>query len=228
MQYIENVSGRCQGLGNRLFPFARGVIYQHLYGGKILHPSFTHFRTAPFRLGGISYKTSLRKILLFDNFDFSGEKYLSSAESKRIRAQLPTNEGQQSNLYVPDDNCIIRFQDNHIFTDLYDYRELIAAELFDVCKKKWKKLINDITPYAIGLNIRLGNDFRKATTKEDYFTKGAIRTPVNWFVETLLQIREVVGSDLEARIVTDGTAKQLKEVLELPNVTLLHTTLCND
>jgi hypothetical protein len=77
MQYITTKYARSQGLCNRLFPIARAIVYQSLFGGKILHPILAHFRTSPFRMGGIDYKKSLRKILLFDNFELPNNKFLS-------------------------------------------------------------------------------------------------------------------------------------------------------
>jgi hypothetical protein len=128
---------------------------------------------------------------------------------------------------IATDKCMIVFNgyhhDKHVFRDLYPYREFIIKELLSICKPKWQRFINNIPTYPIGLNIRLGNDFKTSTSKEDFQNIPFIKTPIDWFIDTLLQIRECAGYDVEAKIVTDGTAKQLEKILSLPNVSLLET-----
>jgi hypothetical protein len=230
MQYIKTDYPRAQGLCNRLFPIARAIVYQHLFGGRILHPSLAHFRSAPFRLGGIDYKKSFRKILLFDNFNLSDDKkYLSRTATFIIDHKSKANSiiADRCDTHIDADNCLIIFEgshhEKHHFIDLYPYREIIKSELLSICKQKWQHLINNIQPYPIGLNIRLGNDFRSSSSKEDFKNVPFIKTPINWFIDTLLEIRKCAGYDVEAKIVTDGTARQLERILSLPNVTLLET-----
>ena len=127
MQYIKTNYRRTQGLCNRLFPIARAVVYQHLFGGKILYPSLVHFRFAPFRLGGMDYKKSLRKVLLFDNFDLSDNKYLSKLAPSIIYLSIYKNKINSINAdscdaYIDEKNCWIIFDGchhkKHTFVDL--------------------------------------------------------------------------------------------------------------
>ena len=55
-------------------------------------------------------------------------------------------------------------------------------------------------------------------TAQDYFTKGAIRTPLTWFVRSLQHVRDVAGASVPAVVVSDGTEEQLRPILQLPNV----------
>lgn len=231
MQYIKVNYPRVQSLCNRLFPIARAIVYQYLFGGKILHPKLVHFRTAPFRLGGIDYKKSLRKILLFDNFELSDDdRYLSKIASIYLsiyKNKIDSVNADRCDTYIDKQECLIIFDGHHWkkhnFVDLYPYREIVKSQLFSISKPKWQYLINSIQPFPIGLNIRLGNDFKTSTSKNDFKNVPFVKTPINWFIDTLLQIREYVGYDVEARIVTDGTVKQLEKILSLPNVTMLET-----
>jgi hypothetical protein len=77
---------------------------------------------------------------------------------------------------------------------------------------------------AIGINIRLGKDF--AAPDRDYsngydWVGWLQQTPIAWFRETLLAIRTAAGWPVPAMVVSDGTAEQLRPLLELPGMKLL-------
>lgn len=73
----------------------------------------------------------------------------------------------------------------------------------------------------IGLHVRRG-DFAVATTQQ-LSTGGALRTPTSWFRDTLRMIRRRIGTDVPARVLTDGRASDVAELLAEPNVTLVRT-----
>lgn len=224
MNYISIKFHRGQGLCNRLFPFARGVIFARLNNYKVLKPKFAHFRKAPFLMGGIDYKKSIRKILLWDTFIFSYPFYVSGLYKKIIlfKYKKVTQPDNILKLYHGD-NKIIEFSLQHEFTGLYQFRNEINNEIRNVTKKKWLKFIKNYPPFQIGINIRLGNDFKNAENKDDFINKGLIKTPLYWFIETLKYVREIKGYDVDAFVISDGTKEQLKDILILPNVHFVET-----
>ena len=201
---------RGTGLGNRLFPWARCIIFGNKENKPMLWPNWFHLRKASFLKGGINYKNSLGKILLFKNFHNNGV-YIDSLKKYFIKRKY--------------DKDIAWFSgDGEFFSDLQDHHAFIREELFKIVHPDVLVQANKIEIPKIILNIRRGKDFSDAKDKSDYVLKGAIRTPLEWFKLCLLQIREMNGHDVPALIVSDGNALDLEEILTLPNVSLAKTS----
>jgi len=226
MQFVNASFGRGQGLGNRLFPYARAFVYSQKHGIPMLAPSFAHIRKASFMLGGIDYRKAFHKILLWDTFHFDPPFYKNGFLNKRhiLSTYKKIEEPASLDTPVTEDHVLIDFAMKHEFTSLIPYREMIGQELRNITKDKWLNLLKDIPDYPIGMNIRLGNDFRKAQSKDDFMNKGALKTPLSWFKESLLLIRQIKNSPVPAFIISDGTRSQLKELLALPNVHFIETS----
>lgn len=200
---------RGTGLGNRLFPWARCIIFSNEESKPMLWPNWFHFRKASFLKGGINYKNSLGKILLFKNFHNNGA-YINTFKKYFIKRK-----------YAKD---IAWFSgDGDFFADLQNHHAFIKDELFKIVHPNVLRQANLIETPKIILNIRRGKDFSDAKDKSDYVLKGAIRTPLAWFKLSLLQIREMNGNDVPALIISDGNALDLQEILALPNVSLAKT-----
>ena len=200
---------RGTGLGNRLFPWARCVLYAQQQHLPMLWPNWFHIRKASFLKGGIDYRTSLGKILLYNNFKPSA-KYIQNIQKKSIK--------------LTNDHEIKWFNgDGNFFSDLYDFHPLIKTELQQIAHPSIVSTLNQLDAPSIILNIRRGKDFLDAKVEADYINKGAIRTPLSWFISSLAQIREVAGHDVPALIISDGNMVDLKEVLALPNTSLART-----
>lgn len=227
---------RTSGLGNRLFPWARCTVFAHKNKVPMISPEWPSYRRGPLLRGGVDYNNFVRKILLFGNFQNS-KLHVNSLDSYILRLKGKevyfNGEGINDVFYFEKmlsdkgtaKNGIFVFEgDSNHFSDLKGYKEVIKEELYSITKPKWLKFVGQFTDVPIGLNIRVGKDFKDAKKPEDYFTKGAIRTPIRWYKETLIQIRQQLG-DLEAPafIATDGTETDLEEILQLPNVKLIKT-----
>jgi hypothetical protein len=115
------------------------------------------------------------------------------------------------------------------FCGLADYFQRLAGregflyqQLHDITLPAWRRLAEQPLPGPIGIHIRRG-DFATPRSPEELHTKGAVRTPLSWFRETLAAIRRAVGYRVGAYVVSDGSAKELAELLQLENVALVRT-----
>ena len=97
----------------------------------------------------------------------------------------------------------------------------LLSELNLMTKKKWLDLVETFGVIPIAINIRMGNDFKIAQTHEDFYTKGGIKTPLSWFIDSLNVIRATIGYPVSAYVISDGNAKNLAPILSLPNVTFV-------
>jgi hypothetical protein len=185
----------------------------------MLAPDWVQWRIGPLLRGGIEIRAYHRQILLLGLFRPNG--YVSGAARRRVRrwariAEPPvlTERPDRS----AKDPAVIAFSGpGEFFASLAPYRDRLFQALQEDALPRWVDLARRFTA-PIGVNIRCGFDFRPAATESDYFTKGAIRTPMRWFVRSLERVREVAGSDIPAVVVSDGTEEQLRPILEMPNV----------
>lgn len=219
--YCEASFSRGSGLGNRLFPWARCKIFSMLHGVPMLAPMWFTPRVGPLVRGGISLRVYHRQILLSGLF-LRSKDYVRGY-SRLLAKCRSTRSPEPDDLSVcpvnSDDGwTLVSFRgDRAHFLDLLKWRAEIREALRAETRPRWQSLAEQFsTPLAI--NVRCGNDFRVAKTVSDFHEKGGIKTPMSWFVESLNAVREVAGWSVPAVVVSDGTHRQLGELLDLPGV----------
>ena len=217
------------GLGTRLFPWARCVLFSHWHEIPMLSPEWVQPRIGPLLRGGLDLRAYHRQILLLGLFqrrqqEIYGFRKWQVQRSGRIESEPETLATFSSEDYRQDEgtSLILEFEGaKNMFKDVSGWHELLRQKLQATTRQRWLSLVAAIGTVPIGINVRLGNDFRKASTESDYFTQGAIRTPIPWFVDSLQQIRQAVGFPAQAVVVSDGTEEALRELLAMENVIFL-------
>jgi len=207
MLYTAVNFSRGMGLGNRLWPWSRCKIFSRDHNAKMLAPSWFHFRTAPFRMGGIDYGKSLRKILLYKNFVSVHEikgicKYKIKLSTKKL-AEIELND------YDKENKLIVFEGYGDFFGGLLGNREFIFNELLTITNKRDKLIYKNYPPYDIALNIRTGNDFPH-------------KSPIKWYVSLLIELKKI-RPQLICKIISDGKEKDLKPLIEIEGVELVHS-----
>jgi hypothetical protein len=224
--YCEASFWRPTGLGNRLFSWARCKLFSEETGSEMLSPSWAHLRGASITRGGINYRNAPRKILLFDNFKhISGEitgprKYFLRASCRKIVVSSLPQALQIYNDYSGSENRLISFAGHldHEFGDLWQHHDSIRTALAAMTKKKW---LEDRLPLPyIGINVRMGKDFKEAGNAESFLNNRIdyLRTPLRWYIESLRFIRNAAGREIPAVVISDGTRADLKALLEEPSM----------
>lgn len=218
---------RPTGLGNRLFSWSRAKVFSKKTGSKMLAPNWAHLRGASIIRGGINYNNAIRKILLFDNFRTSFNEINGFNKfffkKRTITVSIKTLPESLNVLRDTNYSTTISFVGNtqHIFDDLWEHRDLIKQELYNITKQKWVKYTESFNNPFIGINIRTGKDFKSASS-EDFRnnTRDFLRTPLDWYIESLRKVRELLGEELPAIVISDGNRNQLMKLLNEPLVTL--------
>ena len=191
----------------------------------MLSPQWVTGRIGPLLRGGIDLTCYKNQILLLDLFkkkegDLGGMRKML-LQSMAVK-EIEPDTFKLIQIEPPSKDVIIVFQgDKNHFNDLYGWENFILEELHTITKAKWLKLVDSRKDIPIAINVRLGNDFKKATSESDFYTKGAIKTPLEWFVKSLLLIRETVGFPAKAFVVSDGKEEDLQPLLSLENVTFV-------
>src|SRR5882757_6048479 len=226
--YCEAKFWRPTGLGNRLFSWARCEMFSRKTGASMLSPSWGHVRGASIIRGGIDYSNAWRKILLFDNFKDAPHYISGLAKYKIQKAATPitvNNLPESLSVYGRKDlpeRVLISFagDKDHVFNDLRSCHKDILEALRMITREKWLRPRNLPQPPFIGINVRMGKDFKTAVSERDFLEnkKDFLRTPLHWYIESLRFIRNIAGMDIPAVILSDGSKTDLKELLKEPSV----------
>jgi len=225
MVYCTSLFARGTGLGNRLFPWARSVLFSSVHRVPMLKPMWVRPSIGPIARGGIAPRNYLRQFALFNLFqkregEISGVlrlKILQSAirypePESLLGSPLPSGEAP---------SLITMQRDKDHFLPFAQERSLILNEFRKMSHPKWVRLADSLPSYPVALNIRRAKDFPDPQLPRDFHATGPIRTPLWWFIDTLNYIRAVFGYSVPAIVVSDGTRLDLAPVLSLENVSLL-------
>ncbi len=216
--YCEAKFMRGSGIGTRLFPWARCVLFSEKNNAYMLRPNWVQPRIGPLIRGGIDYKSYARQILLYNLFNKPvNSTYVIDDLFARVFYDKIT-ENEYVKYSGSKKGLVVRFEgDSGRFKSLNGYDEKLKEELIKITKNEWIQFVDSFKNIPIGINIRLGNDFKSAQTIDDHYKSEFIKTPVSWFVESLKKIRHILGYDAAAYIVTDGTESDIVDLLDLPN-----------
>ena len=226
--FCQPVFPRGTGLGNRLFLWARCRLFARTYDATMISPIWLRPAVGQLVRGGIDYNSYLRQIVLFGLFQkrrgdvgaFSGR--LRTLSVPRISEVQLTSEcfgraiAGVGSLKVLFDAPIFDFR------ALNGADEWLYAELKAITRSRFLKVPERFREVPIGINIRMGNDFSPPPVLEQTGRVGWLqKTPLSWFKETLLVMREELGYAARAVVVSDGTREGLSDILGLENVTHL-------
>ena len=208
------------GLGSRLFPWARCRIFSKIHGGVIVTPIWARPAIRQIFLGGFDYRSYVRQIGLWGLF----QKH--AADLSILEGYFKTRHmeiiDEPNNLHdfpkeMKDKKMIFQYRISDNFQPLNGWSEFLHNELRAITKKKYLTLADQPQSIPIGIVVRCGNDYNEPPS-DDYVTlKRGEKTPVTWFVRMLQMIRNEIGTDVGAYIVSDGTSKQLAELLSMKN-----------
>lgn len=203
------------GLGNKLFVWAKALVFARLNNLPLVVTGWTTFQLSPILHGG--------DLRLYWNY-FRPVKEVGWFERARIRrhAQI-VQEPPVTCIEPPSQPTIYEFPKVSHWSDYFGYlkphREMIRKALFDMLTAARRRELA-MTPKAqIAVQVRLG-DFRPMKQGEDFTKCGAVRTPPEYFIQIINGIREIHGTVVPVTVFSDGSAQQLAKVLSLPAVSL--------
>lgn len=209
------------GLGNQLFPLMKAYVFSHLNKFPILITGYHKIMIGPYLRGEKSkrsynnYFTFQKSVLgeFFDNWKLARLKQQSLIDEpflEKVPAGTPQRIYKFGNMSHWSD----------YFSELKDNRDLVIKLFWDILTEGVKAEATGLEPPVIGVHIRMG-DFKKLETHQDFAKLGAVRTPEKYFVDIILSIRKVHGSDLPVSVFTDGFAHEFDGLFKLSNIRLV-------
>lgn len=188
----------------------------------MLSPRWSHVRRGPLFRGGVPLARIPGQVWLMGQFiDGSGEVTGFRRMSVALRCRR-VDEFDRGCLDKDQPVLRVFSGDSDHFRSIRSRRQAIAEELWAITSPRWRRLVAKTMQreYPICLNVRRGRDFSDARSQEDYYLRGAIRTPLEWFTRTLATVRQHLGTNTPTIVVSDGSARDLAPLLSLPNVSL--------
>jgi len=219
MIFCELKFYRGAGLGTRLFPWARGELFAHDHGCKIIKPRWVQPRIGPLIRGGIDLRSYAGQILLLNQFTEANNytknifRYYTSSISEESLSEKDIEGYQQDKKNYK----LTFYGDRGRFALLNGRHELVRQKILNITNKKWIKFVDGFKEIPIAINVRAGNDFVEVQDIKNE-NKEAVKTPMKWFVDTINLIREEAGYKADILLISDGTAEYLKPILTLGNV----------
>jgi len=191
------------GLGNKLFPWARCRVFSLEHGVDMLNPRWTQLRLGPLLRRD-------RDTRVYHNlFKAAPPGYVSGARALRLR--------------LARSNQVVEFigAEDH-FRSLTGRHAVLLDELRALTRDCWLQRADRVATVTIGMHVRRG-DFAEASGPQDFVLRGAIRTPLEWFVECLALVREMCGFAVPALVVSDAPDSALRRLLQEEAVTRIDT-----
>lgn len=209
------------GLGNKLFPWARCRAYSLEHGLPMVAPNW-----AQLKLGRLLRRD--RDPRVYHNlFRSAPVGYMSGARSLWLRLATRRLLDEPENLHdAPRDRdapdaVVFKGERDH-FSPLTGWDVVLRQELRMLTRAGWVRRADEVGAVPIGVHVRRG-DFIEASRQEDFIFRGAIRTPLEWFVRCVTASREVGGVEVPVVVVSDAPNTELDELLQLPHVTRVDT-----
>jgi len=204
------------GLGNILFPWAHSRIFGAINEIAACAIGWNRLRPGPLLRGerrmryyGNSFKESKSAIALSGLLSIKGT-IVRNPNLERLDQRL-----RSDHLYVWDQ---IPHWSNY-FGALKEYRDLVKELLWEALTPSLRRQVIEAPTPAVAVHIRRG-DFRNLQLGEEFARVGSTRTPLEYFIELIHEIRRCCGFDVPVTVFTDGYASEIADVLALPCVRL--------
>jgi hypothetical protein len=199
------VIGR-SGLGNALFPWARCVVWCHDHRVPMLRPQFRQIHIGPY-LRRERDKRQYHRL-------FRNPGYVSGWR-RLLKIQLARRVPEGS---TDVQSATVWFEGMEgLFQPIFGRSELVRSALRRMTRPE---LLPDApSSDYMAVHIRRG-DFTPAPN-ETVLRSGAwnYQLPIEWFRHCILEARRSVQTNMAVVVFSDGTDDQIREVLQLPNVT---------
>ncbi len=224
--YAQPVFTRGAGLGNRLFQWARARAWCYEHHARMVAPIWLRFSCGHLWRQTVPLCDFPGRIALAGLFHADPDDLPAIASPwLHMRCRVIRETRNPSWDLSGNDRRVLRCFDGRddTYSRLNHHQSRLRGDLLRIVSPRQRLRVNQLAVPPIGINIRLGKDFSPPPPPE-HLTEGYAwvgwlqQTPISWFIETLELIRSHVGWCVPAVVVSDGSASQLRPLLEAPSV----------
>ena len=199
------------GLGNLLFPWARGIVMARKLDLIPIWPTWGQFKLGPF------LRNEKDKRMYFDYF-LRSDEYLGGIEKiKKIISldKLSINEEQLNFEENIEDKIVVYSGMKNYFSSIANDYGLVKTELLNIVNSKYISDIDEDFSNSISVHVRMG-DFAQYNSNKFLQGVSNTRVPIEWYINIINQIRG--DSNTKVFIFTDGSDNELESLLSMPNI----------
>ncbi len=205
------------GLGNQLFVLLKALLYGSLHNLPVEVANYKQYHIGPY-LRREKTNRNYNDYFVFQKNIFS---YL--IDSTILQLKMLNNKCTVNPLLSQETEICVVFDKlphwSDYFFELNQHRDIVKELFFNILKDDILQSYKNYPSPQIGIHIRMG-DFRKLNENEDFAKVGAVRTPLNYFVDVINKLRLWKNENLEATIFSDGFEHELEPLLSMDNVKL--------
>ena len=203
------------GLGNKLFVWARAQTFASLNGLKCYSYGWTQPRIGPLLRGerrDIRYGAGLK-------WDIYGQLagLLSQVSSRRWDYDPQIREID----ITSSERCSFIFKRvphwSDYFIDIRDRRDDLMRLLSCALKSSVVEKVDAATAPIVAVHLRKG-DFRDLRPGEDFARVGLVRTPEDYFIELIDNVRSCAGTKLPVTIFSDGSDEECRFLTRIEGI----------
>lgn len=207
------------GLGNLLFVWARACIFAEINKCPLYVTGWGQFHIGTI-LRGEKSKRFYGNYFVGDSFQEKVSNKLRTVLFDKVYNVNPTIfvEAKKNTVYVFDQ--VPHWSDS--FEYIKEHRDFIKKSLFAMLSKPILLELARHKAPAIAVHIRRG-DFADLPEGVEFKMVGSTKTPLDYFVHIITEIRRYVNKSIEVQVFSDGMAAELSPVLGLENVKLVET-----
>ncbi len=227
------------GLGNMLLVWAKAIAFADINSFPIMAPNWNRIRIGPLLRGEkdlryygnlfnnniyiSSQSAFLNRIFAHKIYDHTIEK-INIDFNKNITKNYSDIYIYKQILSIADNQakpCVYIFSEtphwSDFFAGLKEHQHIVKETLINMIRPEILESINKSPHPEIGIHLRM-SDFKKLKPGDDFAKVGATRTPINWYIRVLNNIRKVAGYNIPVTIFSDGYDEELQELLILPEI----------
>lgn len=209
------------GLGNQLFVIMKASLFAHVNNVPVVFTNYKQFNIGPY------LRREKSKRLYTHSFVFHTglmKDYYNRLRMKVLFFKYREVVQDPGVDFKKISDAIYQFRSlphwGDYFAGLKEHRDDVIRLFNQLLTNRVKAAILHLSCPVIGLHVRMG-DFRKLAKGEDFSQVGAVRTPIQYFIDVIQNIRNINGSLLPVSVFSDGHEFELKDILALPNITLI-------
>lgn len=203
------------GLGNKFLSWARAVVFSDAKNIPIRFGRFSEVKIGPY----LRYERTKRFYFGMINSNFNPIlSFLAFMGYRVVSNPTCIQSKNDPAIYIFDEPT--QFPD--YFSCLQSKRNLIIKEFYRLIKKDIVEHAFSLEPPIIAIHIRLG-DFRSSTFFSNQTIECNTRTPLEYFINIIQELRSIYKQNLPVTIFTDGYVDEVSEILKINNVALFQS-----
>lgn len=202
------------GLGHSMLAWARCEVWCRNNNARMLGPRWLRPRLGPY----LRRERDRREYFkLFTNEGYVGEPWRTVllASARKISADIAasTELGGRDTVVIFKNTVTSNFEKH--FHEVSGYGPVLYDAFRRITRKKY--LPEAAAAPFVAIHVRLG-DFSRFDVHRVAAKTHNQRLPIEWYCDSLVALREAVGTNMPARVFSDGDDTELAPLLRVPDV----------